>query len=366
MNMKTERIERIISGFLLSPNYKVFRHILLISVLAIMSLDIILSHPRGSQELNMILFEAAQYSLVLITSIYINIYFGIPFLLLRNKLFLYFVFVAIQTTLSLTLIATIQWYMLELGDILETVNMLFITINVTSSIVVFCMIFAGVTTLILFKHWTISNQRNDELKSATLQSELQYLKNQINPHFLFNVLNNANVLLKEKKGGASGMLYKLKDILRYQTHGNIKDEIILQSDIQFLNDYLNLEKARRDKFEFSIHTNGNIESIELPPFLFIPFVENAVKHSQDSEVKSYIHIIFTADDDNLQFLCVNSKPEDDEDDAIRKVGGLGLKNIKRRLDLLYPNCHHLLIKEEETTYTVNLQLNKYELHNRRR
>lgn len=365
MNMKTERIERYISGFLLSPNYKVHRHILLISILTVISLDVILNHPQRPQDIGVILYKASQYALVLIASTYINIYIGIPFLLLRNRLFLYFLFVIIQTTLALTVIAVIQWNMLGLGNVFQTISLLFITINIASSIIVICMVFAGVTTLILFKRWTISNQRNDELKSATLQSELQYLKNQINPHFLFNVLNNANVLLKEKKGGASSMLYKLKDILRYQTHGNAQDEIILKSDIQFLNDYLNLEKARRDRFEFSIHANGNIENVELPPFLFIPFVENAVKHSQDSELKSYIHIIFTADDDSLQFLCVNSKPEDDED-AIRKVGGLGLKNIKRRLDLLYPDCHNLLIKEDKTTYTVNLQLNRYELHNRRR
>lgn len=363
--MKTERIEKIISRFLLSPSYKVYRHILLVSALIIISLDMIINHPKGSHDIGVILLEASQYSIILIVSIYINIYIGIPYLLLRNRLFLYFLFVAIQTTLTLTIIAIIQMYMFDVKDVLQTITMLFMIVNVSSSIVVFCMIFAGVTTLILFKRWTISSQRNDELKSATLQSELQYLKNQINPHFLFNVLNNANVLLKEKKGGASSMLYKLKDILHYQTHGSTKDEIILKSDIQFLNDYLNLEKARRDRFEFSIHTNGDIENVELPPFLFIPFVENAVKHSQDSELKSYIHIIFTADDDNLQFLCVNSKPEDDED-TIRRVGGLGLRNIKRRLDLLYPECHNLLIKEEKTTYTVNLQLNRYGLHNRRR
>lgn len=362
--MKTANIERLTSELLLSPRCRIYRHLLLISVLFIISLDIIINHPGFSGSIVQYIYGVAGYSIILIASTYMNIRIGIPYLLLKNRLFLYFTFVITLTLFTLTSIAFIQWDMFNLKADVEAHSRLALVINILSSMAVICLLIVGVTALILFKHWTISNQRSDELKSTTLQSELKYLKNQINPHFLFNVLNNANVLLKEKKGGASSMLYKLKDILRYQIHGNAKDEITLKSDIQFLNDFLNLEKARRDRFEFSIHTYGDIEEVKLPPFLFIPFVENAVKHSQDSEQNSYTHIIFTVVDGTLQFRCENSKPEDDES-AIKKIGGLGLRNIKRRLNLLYPNCHGLLIKEEKRVYTVNLQLNRYELYNRR-
>lgn len=96
--------------------------------------------------------------------------------------------------------------------------------------------------ILLLRHWMLYNQRVDEIQSTTLHSELRFLKNQINPHFLFNMLNNANVLIRKNPAEASKVLFKLEDLLRYQMNDNFREHVPLRSDIHFLNDYLNLER----------------------------------------------------------------------------------------------------------------------------
>ncbi len=224
---------------------------------------------------------------------------------------------------------------------------------IVSSSLAMGLLVAGTSALLLFKNWIIHNQRVNELESNTLQSELKHLKDQINPHFLFNMLNNANVLIKKRREEASQVLFKLEDLLRYQINDSAKEKVLLTSEIHFLNDFLNLEKIRRDKFDYVISKEGNINSVELPPLLFIPFVENAVKHNSDSENLSYVNLSFKVYKDILEFRCENSKPILPKKE---KVGGLGLKNIKRRLELLFPEHHWLEIEDTEVRYNVELKL----------
>ncbi|WP_228442159.1 LytS family sensor histidine kinase [Chryseobacterium nematophagum] len=121
-----------------------------------------------------------------------------------------------------------------------------------------------------------------------------------------------------------------------------------------MEDFLNLEKVRRDNFDFIISKEGNLSGIQIPPLLFISFVENAVKHNNDSEKPSYVHLEFKSDGDEIIFTCINSKP------ALKAVkphsGGLGLVNIKRRLQLLYPSSHLLKIEDQEETFCVTLSI----------
>ena len=148
------------------------------------------------------------------------------------------------------------------------------------------------------------------------------------------MLNNANVLIKRNPEEASKVLFKLEDLLRYQINDSSRERVSLASDIRFLNDYLNLEKIRRDNFQFTLRQEGEVDSIWIQPLLFIPFVENAVKHSFDSEHSSYVHVFFKVDAHRLDFRCENSKPAVAVQQG--KVGGIGLANIQRRLGLLYP------------------------------
>jgi len=127
----------------------------------------------------------------------------------------------------------------------------------------------------------------------------------------------------------------------------------LGEDIIFLNDYLKLEEIRRDNFSFSIESNVK-DDITIPPMIFIPFVENAIKHNHDSNNLSYIRIDFGKWDKGIVFRCINSKPF--EKKAGKSAGGIGLNNIRRRLALLYPSSHELIINESGNEYSVTLKL----------
>jgi LytS/YehU family sensor histidine kinase len=167
------------------------------------------------------------------------------------------------------------------------------------------------------------------------------------------MLNNANELSKDKPNEAAQIIFRLNDLLKYQLNDSVKDKIKLSDDIQFLTDLLNLEEIRRDNFEFTVSTEGDINAIAVPPLLFTPFVENALKHGNDK--KSYIHLDFKIENEWMNFTCINSKPTIIKKNEY-KIGGLGLSNIKRRLELLYGQSHSLKIIENETTYTVKLYL----------
>lgn len=225
-----------------------------------------------------------------------------------------------------------------------------------SSIIQFSLLIVGASAVIVFQDYVKYGQRIDRLENATMQSELEQLKNQINPHFLFNMLNNANVLISENPVEAVHVLSKLKDLLKYQLKDSTSETVRLADDIRFLTDYLNMEKIRRDNFSFLISAEAGMEDIIVPPLLFIPFVENAVKHNNDNRKLSYVRLYFRMENEMLIFICVNSKPAQQKEKEETADGGIGLANIRRRLQLLYDTGHSLQITETDITYTVDLRL----------
>jgi len=150
-------------------------------------------------------------------------------------------------------------------------------------------------------------------------------------------------------------MHKMSEMLKYQFNDSTKKEVLLNDDIRFLTDFLNLEKIRRDHFEFSIAADEHAKNQYVPPLLFIPFVENAVKHSADAAKLSYIRLYFKLTDNRLHFTCQNSKPLQPR--KKNEFSGLGLANSRRRLDLLYDSHYSLNINEDESTYTVQLAIN---------
>lgn len=220
------------------------------------------------------------------------------------------------------------------------------------------------STARLMQKWIRDRERLNELDKLTVDMELTALKNQINPHFLFNMLNNVNTLVRTRPGSASEVIVKLSEFLRYQLYENDTETTSLDKECAFLSNFLNLEKIRRDNFSFTVNctTPGtNAATVLIPPNLFTTFVENAIKHSVDlSGKEAYVAIQITAEAQQLHFSCTNSQSED-ETWRDSKSGGLGLANIKRRLELLYCNRYSLECNDATTTYTVTLTL-PYELY----
>lgn len=349
-------IENIVPDFLVNPEKRIYRHLLVQLMVFIITLNVFWDMPDEFIITPERIRSWIGYFLIIDLIIYVNAYVLAPRFLLKGRLLLYLTTV---TTLILVSIATLGMLQTLFEDTrFESLPPTHteIVLNILSSTISCGLLAAGSSAMVLFKHWINNNQRVNELEAATLQSELKFLKSQINPHFLFNMLNNVYVLIRKGRDEAAEVLFKLEDLLRYQLNDSSQEKIQLSSDIRFMNDFLNLEKIRRDNFNFIISKEGDINSVWLPPLLFIPFVENAVKHNTDSENASFVRLFFKVSDNVLQFSCENSIPAPEEQENNSRVGGLGLKNIRRRLELLFPGRHRLEVIENKQSYTVNLQL----------
>ncbi|MEN2282157.1 histidine kinase [Algoriphagus sp. SE2] len=194
------------------------------------------------------------------------------------------------------------------------------------------------------------------LEKSKLQAELKFLKTQINPHFLFNSLHNIYALTIIQSDLASEHLLKLSELLRYMLYESNEELVPLEREINYVENYLNLAQLKDSRgmdIKFNKQLSG--KQIEIAPLLFIPFVENAFKHSKIEDVqKGYIHLELSTSDKELHFEIENSNPKN----VYQKdqVGGIGLNNIRQRLLLLYPESHNLKIEDSADAFKVQLNL----------
>ncbi len=345
--------DSLVTRFFIEAKFRILRHLVLVVMICFLTLGMVWYLPPLVVPSYYKIISWLIYTVLIGGIMYINMYIIVPRLYLKNKLGRYTLWLAGATVVGFITMVCVQFFFLQIriGDGGRGVEALWI--NVFSALLVFFFLFMGTTTLILVKHRIQSDLEKSELESSLLESELRFLKNQVNPHFLFNMLNNANMLLKKDPKQASEVLFKLEDLLRYQTHETVQQEkVSLGSEIDFLSDYLKLEKLRRDRFEYAISACEKCRNLQVYPLLFIVFVENAVKHNVDPEHPSYVRLSFHVKENRLEFICENSKPIRDVHPA--GVGGIGLRNSTRRLNLLYPGTHRLDIREQPFIYTVTL------------
>ncbi|WP_042721362.1 sensor histidine kinase [Flavobacterium sp. B17] len=345
-----------IINFLVDARYRFFRHMLLLlwlfSLLA--NVNFISEFTENSRYF---LFLAVFLTFVMM--IYINMYVIVPLFFFKGKYVAYFLTVFMLCILGLVFLIFIignlfnDYHINDLRRPFE-INEYFGSVN-------FVMLFILLTTTIkLLQRWIADSTRMSELKTLTMNLELNELKNQITPHFLFNMLNNIKALIRNNPSKATDIIVRLSDLLRYQLYESSNEKVRLTSEIIFITNFLSLEKIRRDHFDFTIQTNNtlsDLQIVEIPPNLFMPFVENAVKHSADiMENESNINIMFSITEKEIYFSCINSVSADQE--MIQNLyGGLGLKNITRRLQLLYDNDDYTLeILPTPNQYTVNLKI----------
>ena len=339
----------VFSENLTSWKYQLFSHILFVTVYVAYAVYCFTFYRPFIPD---VYVNAAIWGYFLVCNIgfaYLNIFLLMPRFLYRHFYLAYAVSLVgcfVWMALSLVISAHLLDKLYGSGQFLSVLQ---------SPRIVIPLSFACPMAIVLYHRRHISMLRIRHLENITIQSELAQLKKQINPHFLFNMLNNILVLVKTDSKDASKVIDKFKDLLNYQLAESAGEETLLTDDIQFLNDYLNLEKIRRDCLDVEIAVEGETDGVRLPPLLFIPFVENAVKHNPDSDdYISFVRINFQLADGILHFTCINSKPAEPLP-VSDKVGGLGLENIRRRLSLLYPGNHVLTITNQNTQFQVNLQ-----------
>lgn len=199
-----------------------------------------------------------------------------------------------------------------------------------------------------------SAQEAAQLKSEKLESELKFLKSQINPHFLFNSLNNIYTLTMLNPDAAGESVLKLSEMLRYLLYECDAEKIALGRELSYLKNYIALFSLKDDEpLNIKFDKTNVQEEVMIAPLLLIPFVENAFKHSQIEDLENgWIHIKLSNDNQQIRFEVKNSLPQNEF--AKDKVGGIGLNNVKRQLELIYPNKHTLSIDKNKTEFKVVL------------
>lgn len=204
--------------------------------------------------------------------------------------------------------------------------------------------------------WFRNYRRQMELESQNLKSELALLRNQINPHFLFNTLNNIDSMVYKVAPEASDAIVKLSELMRYMLYDANTDEVTLSQEIQHLRSFIDLQKMRLKKHDVHLSVNLEADQLKVAPMLFIPFVENAFKHGQWSDDIFYVQVALSGNAQELLFRTANWFDPSKIDHKDR-AGGIGLSNVRRRLDLLYPGRHSLEITQENNQFVVELRLN---------
>lgn len=337
--------------FLFARKFRLIRHLILIGIITIVVFQGFLFSYGFRFGWNLITFM----NLVIVIAFWglscLNMYILIPRILFRNKFSTYVTWWLALVIFVVMLIIIAVYFVESYYHIPDKIIkfdyniLIFFSINVFA--VGFYLFAFSITTFL--QRWMIHNQQLQEMEKSKVASELKQLKDLIQPEFLSRALNNANTLVSRNSDMASSLLLKLSHLLRYQLYDSTRDKVLLNSDISFIQDYLNLEKIQRDNFNFSISTKGTDHQLLLPPLLFIPIIVNAIKHLPDTKIPHTISIHFNINDKELHFEC--NSPANDSQHTRNE-----LHNLYRRLDLLYGENYSLQTKQNMNIQNTELQL----------
>jgi len=215
---------------------------------------------------------------------------------------------------------------------------------------------ALVTTIKLTADWIFEKKRTEQLQKIQLRTELNFLKTQIQPHFFFNTLNNLYALSIEKSDKAPEMILKLSEIMQYVLYDAKEPKISLLKEINYINNYLELEELRFGKsVTYDLDIVGNIDDVFVPPLLFLPFIENCFKHGTKENDRMKVEINFEKISEQLVFSVKNNFNKNSTT-ILNTKHGIGILNVKRRLKLLYNENYKLKTNIFEQEFDVNLKI----------
>jgi len=341
--------------FLIADRFRIYRHIAGCSSLL---LFFTLSRQWGDYEGIIDLWDWIEKWLGITATFYLNMYVLIPRFFFKGKLATYiilltlWVFFMLGSTYYLNFVLW-EDYMIRKEIIAASKTPISI---ILLSTLVYVVPFIMTSTLIkIFQVWVKDSERMQELERQAAESELQALRSQIQPHFLFNMLNSINTLLYINPEKASYTITKLSDFLRHLLYQSHEERVFLSSELRFLADYLSLEAMRRDDFTYELtYDEKSIQGIQIPPNILLILAENAVKHSTDSLAPTYIYMKCENKEGWLYFSVRNSVPL--QPHRKHKCSGIGLPNLRRRLELLYGDHFQLSQEALPQEYIVTLAL----------
>ena len=249
-----------------------------------------------------------------------------------------------------------QYY--KIPDQIVTINpvfFLFLLINV----IAFILYFLTFSFTLFFRRWVTDQQLLNKLENNNLQAELTRLKEQVQPDFLSKMLDEAQLLAKKDADKASALIFKLSSLLRYQLYESAREKVFLSDEIRFVTDYLDLEKMCDERLEYKIQVENEVRYIQIPPLLFMPIIEYAVRKEVENEegTEKHIAIRFQEKEEGLLFTCVYRCMEADTRQRMSQTPVPALDQLQKRLELLYPG-HYLLENQydHQSSCTTSLKL----------
>lgn len=294
------------------------------------------------------------HSFFLALIIYTNLYFLIPNFLSKKRILSYFTLLIISCIVFTPLeLICLYWNLSGFDDARSYLLQ-------NQFLQYFFMFFAALASSVfkIAKEWLLQERTKRALENKNLQSELSFLKSQINPHFLFNTLNSLYALTLKKSDKAPEIVLRLSDMMRYMLYESNEKTVDLEKEIDSIKNYLELEKIRYgEKALISFdYENDPGEQYCIAPLIFIPFLENAFKHGLSNSLdKGFVKVSITVKNKLLQFDIENSKTKEAKDERFYK-GGIGLTNVKRRLELIFGQNYKLNISDAENSFIVALEL----------
>ncbi len=301
-------------------------------------------------DMRSLLIDNFFYLISTMFGVYANAYFFVPYFLYQRKFVLY-----IASFFSLILFTgglKLYFYnfVLRGGDVINE-GLLF-----THMYWFFRDLFevSAISSIKLASDWVITAGKLTQKEKNELEAEFRFLKAQVNPHFIFNTLNNIYFLINKDSSKAGEAILSLSNLLRYRIYERSESESIIENEIQCIKEFIGLEKLRSDaNLKVAFNVKGAYMHHKIEPLLFIPFVENAFKHCGVSKNGKWINIHFELKEHEVIFYCSNSKLSFySASDNVHS--GIGIKNVRSRLQLLYPNNHTLSINNGEDEYKVEL------------
>jgi len=297
------------------------------------------------------------------TTYFLN-YYLVPRYVLRKKYFLFILYFIYSFIISITLGLNVVLLTFVMTADFDVGNMVPASFNIIYLIAGNYLVVLFAVTIKLISKWNAVDKKNLVLEKKSVEmelrlkeAELKLLKAQIHPHFLFNTLNNLYGLVLAGSENAPQIVLKISSLLDYMLYKSNKPYVSIESEVQYIKDYIELEKLRYNKLKVEFSEEGINNQVNIAPMILQPFVENAFKHGISKEVgMQWLNIGIIVDNGQLDFRVKNPRVPESSNDETGYTEGIGLNNVKKRLSILYPERHKLIIKEDENTFAITLNI----------
>lgn len=286
---------------------------------------------------------------------YLNYYIFLPRFLNHRKVWRYLLEFIIPFAIAITLRILLTRYLID-GYTYQR-KFFYSTFHIVETALITLFISLFIAMVRFASDWFELAERKKEMETQKLTAELNFLKAQINPHFLFNTLNNLYYLAYSKSENTTEVIAKLSQMMRYMIYDANHLQVPLKKEIEYMQNYISLERLRlNNQTPISFDVEGPVDQLLIAPFILITFLENAFKHGvSNNDTASWVKVRMHADAQSCVYVVENSKITSVKKESEEK-SGIGLQNVRRRLELTYPDRHELLVSEDEKSYRVTLKL----------